>query len=398
MINKLIGGLCLIIGTTIGAGMLALPIATAHSALLSTSLLLIGCWALMNAGALLVLEANLWCGPDSNLISMARKTLGPANELLTWLITLILLYTLLCAYISGGSQIIHHWLQALNIEAAPWLCALLFTVLMGSVVLAGIHWVDIINRGLMGFKMLVLIFLLAMTLPVIKPELWQINSSSTVFKATTVIMTSFGFATIIPSLRTFFNGDIKLLRITILVGSAIPLALYLLWIWVVHGIIPQYGITHSLNEMQLSGNASSHLVEALAFITQSQTIKWLAAFFTSVCVLTSFLGVALSLSDFLADGTAIVKTHFTGKVINMLLCFGPPLAIVMYDPTLFIKAIGYAGICCLLLLVFIPALMVFRGRYHKCLGGTAQLKGGKIMLCLVALLALAAALLSAIGY
>ena len=396
--NKFIGGLCLIIGTTIGAGMLALPVATAHYALWSSSLLMIGCWALMNAGALLVLEANLWCGPNSNLISMAKKTLGPFNELLTWLITLLLLYSLLSAYISGGSQIVHHWLFTFHWEVPRAGCAFIFTLIMGSVVLGGIKIVDLVNRGLMGFKMLALLILLVAIFPYLKPAMWHMDSTESVFKATTVIMTSFGFATIIPSLRTYFNGNIKQLRLAILLGSAIPLILYLAWTWTVHGIVPINGAMNSLNEMQQSGNASSHLAEALTVITQSTAVKWLSTLFTGVCVLTSFLGVALSLSDFLADGTKIPKGNLKGNVVNMLLCFAPPLLIVMLYPTLFITALSYAGICCLILLVFIPALMVANGRYRKRLGGTAQLPGGRIMLYAVTLLAIIAALLSAFGY
>lgn len=395
--NKLLGGLCLIVGTTIGAGMLALPIATAHYALWSTVLLTIACWALMNAGALLILEANLWCGANSNLISMARKTLGPANELLTWLLTLLLLYSLLCAYIASGSQLVHDGLLSLHWPAAPWLCVAIFTLIMGSIVLCGIGFVDFCNRGLMSFKMLALCLLLVLITPYVKPSMWQIHSTSSVFKSSTLIMTSFGFANIIPSLRTYFNGNIKQLRLAIVIGSAIPLVLYIVWICAVHGIVPIDG-THSLNEMRLSGNASTHLAKALASLTQSRSITWLASLFTSVCVLTSFLGVALSLSDFLADGTRIYKNTFKGKSLNMGLCFLPPMLIVILYPTLFITALSYAGICCLILLVFIPALMVWSGRYRKNLSGQRQLPGGQKTLYGVIMLAILAALLSAFGY
>lgn len=396
--NKLLGGLCLIIGTTIGAGMLALPVVTAHFALWSSSLLMILCWLVMNAGALLVLEANLWCHEGSNLISMARKTLGPFYELLTWLLTLLLLYSLLCAYISGGSQIVGHWLSVGHIDATHWFSTCLFTLVMGSAVLCGIRVVDWLNRGLMGVKMLALLLLLVMILPFVKVSSWQMHSTSSVFNATTVIMTSFGFANIIPSLRTYFKGDIKQLRRVILVGSAIPLVLYLLWIWVVHGIIPVNGAHNSLSEMQASGNASSHLAEALMTLTQSKLIDWLGTIFTSICILTSFLGVALSLSDFLADGTQIYKTHLSGKAINMMLCFCPPMLVVIYYPTLFITALAYAGVFCLILLVFLPALMVWNGRYKIQLNGVAQLKGGKVSLVIVGLLAIAAIILSALGH
>ena len=59
MNNKLIGGILLIIGTSIGGGMLVLPIATAQLGFINALIFLVLCWAIMTAAALLILEVNL---------------------------------------------------------------------------------------------------------------------------------------------------------------------------------------------------------------------------------------------------------------------------------------------------------------------------------------------------
>ena len=103
---KLFGSILLVVGTSIGAGMLALPIATAQLGFLGSVVLLILCWFVMTMGALLLLEVNLWLPPNNNLITMAKATIGPYGQILAWIMYLLLLYSLICAYIAGGSDLL----------------------------------------------------------------------------------------------------------------------------------------------------------------------------------------------------------------------------------------------------------------------------------------------------
>ncbi len=88
MNHKLFGGILLIIGTSIGGGMLALPIATAQLGVINALIFLVICWAMMTAAALLILEVNLWHNINSNLISMAKTTLGKFGQIIAWLIVI----------------------------------------------------------------------------------------------------------------------------------------------------------------------------------------------------------------------------------------------------------------------------------------------------------------------
>src|SRR3990167_1825985 len=89
---KLIGSILLIVGTSIGAGMLALPIATAELGFLGSLILLFVCWFIMTSGAFLLLEANLWLPQNSNIISMARVTIGPIGQIIAWIAYLFYLH------------------------------------------------------------------------------------------------------------------------------------------------------------------------------------------------------------------------------------------------------------------------------------------------------------------
>lgn len=377
---KLFGSILLIVGTTIGAGMLALPIATANIGFMGSVMLLVGCWLVMTAGAFLLLEVNLWLPQNNNLITMARETIGPIGQVVSWVVYLLLLYSLMAAYLSGGADVFDHLLEVANIQTPLWLSLMVFALIFGSVVFMGIRSVDYVNRGLMLFKfgsLIILLFLLA-------PEVTARHLVSGDFHAMTssgaiaVTITSFGYAAIVPSLRVYFDGDIARLKKAIFIGSFVPLIGYIFWDAVIMGVIPLDG-ENGLKSILASHRSVSEFVTILSDVAHSSFITLFAKLFTSVCVLTSFLGVALCLTDFWADGLQLEKKG-ANKVIIHLLILVPPLVIVLYFPNIFIKALEYAGIYCMILLILLPAWMVWAGRYHKKIAHGFQVAGGKWML------------------
>ena len=119
MNNKMIGGILLIVGISIGGGMLALPIVTAAGGFYHSLWLFIGAWLVTVIGAFLILEINLWLPAGTNMISMARATLGVPGQVVTWLVYLVLLYVLLAAYLAGGSDLLHHFLKTFTHFQTP---------------------------------------------------------------------------------------------------------------------------------------------------------------------------------------------------------------------------------------------------------------------------------------
>ena len=162
MRSNLLGGILLIGGTSIGAGMLGLPIVAAQLGFVGSVALMVVCWAVMIISAFLILEVNLWLPQQSNLISMSRATIGPVGQVVAWIIYLLLLYSVLCAYIAGGSDLFDHALIYLGLKCPLWLAAMIFILIFGSIVSCGVHSVDKVNRILMILKFgaLFLLFLL----------------------------------------------------------------------------------------------------------------------------------------------------------------------------------------------------------------------------------------------
>ncbi len=389
MHSKLIGGTLLMIGTTIGAGMLALPIATSQLGFFGSIIMLVSCWAIMTTSAFVFLEVNLWLPPNTNLISMAGATLGKSGQALTWVTYLVLLYAIISAYIAGGGDLFHYLLATSGIPVPLWLAATLFTAIFASVVYLGIRAVDYVNRGLMFGKMGAYLLLVLLIFPFVS----SVNLSDGNLKhllapsGLTVTAVAFGSLMVIPSLRTYFDDDVASLRKAIFIGTFIPLLCYIAWDMVIMGVIPVSG-TPGLQEMLHSASANSDLLHALTTILQKESVTTLAKFFTSICMATSFLSVSLSLSDFLFDGFNVAKRGM-GNVFVYALTYVPPLAIAVFYPDAFIRALKYAGVSVFILMILLPPLMAWRGRYHCDLAMDAtQVRGGKFLLGLLVVFAL----------
>jgi tyrosine-specific transport protein len=361
--SRLLGGILLIVGTSIGGGMLALPISNGPAGFVNSTLLLGLCWFIMVLGALAILEVNLWFPPGSNLISMTQATLGLPGKIVAWVAYLFLLYALLSAYIAGGSDVFQSLLHQVSLSIPSQVSTFLFVLIFGGIVYSGIRTVDYANRALMFGKFGICLLLLLMVLPRIHtPNLlagnWHHASS-----ALMILVTSFGFATIVPSLRTYFHNDAKKLRRAIIIGSLIPLIVYIAWDAAIMGVIPLEG-EHGLLALLHSKHSTSDLTVSLMSVTQNNWITELFRFFSVICMLTAFLGVSLGLLDFLSDGLKIPKRGHTGLLI-VLLAYLPPLLLVLFCPGIFITALNYAGLFVVILLILIPALMLWRGRYVK---------------------------------
>lgn len=86
--SRVFGGILLVSGTTIGAGMLALPVCTGLAGFFPSLVLFILYWIFMTYTAFLFLEVNLWMGRSANIISMAKRTLGRWAQIASWIVYL----------------------------------------------------------------------------------------------------------------------------------------------------------------------------------------------------------------------------------------------------------------------------------------------------------------------
>ncbi len=378
-LNRVFGGALLVAGTCIGAGMLGVPIATAAAGFYPSVVAFVFCWAMMTLSAFLMLEISLCYPEGSNLISMAKATLGRSGQWIAWFCYLLFLYSLMAAYTSGGAGIIAKIFNKLGIHESFSLYA--FIGFFAAVVYLGTKWVDGINRIMMVGLIIAYVALVSLAAPEVKVEKLNEGSAQFLFMAAPLLVTAFGFHLLIPSLKNYMHSHVKELRLAIFFGGLLPLVVYLLWEYIVLGLVPVYG-SAGLLAIDQSPQPVVALTQALSDTLNNQWVTLFARTFGFCAILTSFVGVALGLFDFLSDGFQIKKSP-VGKSMLTVLTFLPPALFSLFYPAGFLLALRYAGIFAAILLVMYPALMVWSHRYRLKQKSEYQVFGGRGVLLLV---------------
>src|SRR3990167_7635560 len=103
--GHLVGGTLLIAGTTIGVGMLALPVATGPGGFIPAMTIYFICWLFMLCTGLLLVEVSLSMPKDTSFISMADRLLGPLGRMIFWAFYLFLFLTVMIAHAAGGGAV-----------------------------------------------------------------------------------------------------------------------------------------------------------------------------------------------------------------------------------------------------------------------------------------------------
>ena len=334
-----------------------MPLTSAGIGFGFTLVLLLGLWALLTFSALLFVELYQTTESDAGIGTLAEQYFGKAGRIVATAVLVIFLYALIAAYVSGGGSLLKDLLPE---SFGDKVSILLFTVIFGSFIIIGTHSVDKINRVLFFVMLAVFAIVLILMLPEIKFDNLMATpiDNALIISASPVFFTAFGFHGSIPSLNKYLGGNVKALRFSILVGSAITLCAYILWQLSTHGLLTQNEFLQILKEdATLNG-----LVKATFAITGSNVIASAVKLFSTLALITSFLGVGLGLLECIED---LLKRSFNvtaGRISLGLLTFIPPLVFALFYPEGFILALGYAGQMFAFYAVVLPVSLVWKAR------------------------------------
>lgn len=389
---KFIGALLIIVGTCVGAGMLALPLVASYMGGIASLVLLVVVWAVMFLTGLMVLECSLAFDlRRNNFSTMAKQTLGRPVQWLTSITLMLLLYSLSGAYISGSSSLLHEaFLWGAHIDLPIWLGGTIFVIFFGFFVFWSTAWVDVINRCLLSAKGFALLLVFVLLMPHINWAYLAMKpgKSHHLLAVFPVFFTAFGYHTVVPSLINYLGPKTKALKLSILIGTLIPLTLYILWLLVVLGIIPLSG-AYSFQQLHHQHDSVGLLVTDLVNWSHNHKAYWAITLFANIAMTTSFLGVTLGLFDFIADSTQAKNTR-QSRFKTALITFVPPLVFSFIYPQGFIMALGYAAIFVIYLEVILPVLMVKKIRRDTKYNSVYQVFGGDTLLDLVLAIGVAA--------
>ncbi|CAV26556.1 aromatic amino acid transport family protein [Vibrio atlanticus] len=355
--SKVFGSTLIIAGTTIGAGMLALPLASAGIGFSTSLFLMLGLWALMAFTALLMVELHQFAESDATLHTLAHTILGTKGKWIASFAVMFLFYALCAAYIAGGGAQFNQRISDIaGIELNGQVTTLLFTLLVAGVVTIGTHSVDKVNRVLFGLKLIAMVLVLSFLAPNITSQYLMSMplQQGLIVAAIPVVFTSFGFHGSIPSIVRYLDGDVRSLRKVMIIGSALPLVIYVFWQSVTLGVISQ--------EQLLSDTSLGALLVSLSQTVHQSNLSLIVGVFADLALLTSFIGVSLGLFEFMGDSLS-KKLGNAKRVKTAAITFLPPLGFALFYPQGFIMALGYAAIALSVLAILLPTVMVYKVRY-----------------------------------
>ncbi|XP_050139682.1 uncharacterized protein LOC126615817 isoform X1 [Malus sylvestris] len=384
--GSLASAILLVAGTTVGAGILAIPAVTLESGFLASALTCILCWLYMVATGLLIAQVNVntMCELGSgsvSLVSMAMRTMGSVGVQIVCWSYIFIHYALLVAYVARSSEILTNFLGI-----PLWESATMFSVLLGGICYFGSQrFIGAVNGVLVSGIIISFAALVAVAGGYLQwDELLKANFQA-VPMSIPIIVLSFVYQNVVPVLCTDLEGDLSKVRTAIVTGTSIPLVLFLVWNAVILGTITNVDMSSDkimdpLQQLQATNEVVGPIVEV----------------FSLFAIATSYIGFVLGLSDFLADlfifGFEYPVLKLPGgqsRSLPYLMTLAPPVVLSLLDPEIFFKALDFAGTYGVLVLFgIVPAVMSWSDRYSSSSSSVGMklpqlVPGGRLTLSLV---------------
>lgn len=323
--NRLAIAVSTLVGTIIGAGILGLPYAIAKCgfALGMFWLLFIGISFLflhLFAGEIVLRTKKQHQWPI-----YVGKYLGKWGKYFMTFSMVISIYGALTAYLIGEGEA----LKTIFGFGQAWSYALIFFVISSYIVYRGIKSTGKAELILISLMILVVFLIGIFSYDEIKLTNLEGFHPENFFFPYGIILFSFIGLAAIPELREELGPERKKMKKAIIIGSTIPIIIYILFALLVVGIV-------GLNNFESLLDNQKMATVALSIFTNSL----LGKFVNILAVLTMF-------TSFLALGTALIELYHFDYLFSrkkaFLLTFILPLLLFLFNVGTFIKVIAFTG-------------------------------------------------------
>lgn len=373
--GSIVAVMSLITGSTVGAGVLALPAATAPAGFLPSAAVMCGCWALLTAEAFLLAETNCFLRPKASnatgtahqivtLRQMADATLGRPGSLAVSFVYLPLSFSLLTAYIVKAGDII----GAFGIDHSS--AAAGFVATLGAVLCyGGQRTVDRLNNGMSTALVVLFAAVTAAGLTHVAPSrLTAVSDWSAVGPAVPVIFLALVYHDLVPVVVSKLGGDAGRVRAALLLGSVVPLVMFLAWEGVMLALpegAPGQDAMQLL--MAVGGGFIGSALQAFSLLALSTSVVGTATGLTSTLT-SEWKALAdrtpSQAAKLLRNPLSISTTAEAPKLIVWLTVLLPPLLIAVANPDSFQQLLQVAGGYGMAALYgILPPVMVWQLRY-----------------------------------
>jgi amino acid permease len=315
-----------LIGTIIGAGVLAIPYVVAKGGFLYGLLIIL----FLGAGFLLL---NLYTGEivlrtkkQHQLTGYAEKYLGRWGKRLMSFAMVFGIYGALIAYLIGEGQT----LKTIFGFGDPLIYSLLFFIIVFVIISRGIKSTGKTELAVIILLILVVIIIGVFSFNKVDTTNFSLFNPAFFFLPLGVILFALMGTVSIPELQEVLGREKHKLKKAIIIGSIIPIVLYILFSAVVVGIV-------GLENFELLAPNERIATIALSFYSDS-FLGLFANIFAVLAMFTSFLTLGLALTEMYNYDFGLSRRLSLGLTLFI------PLVIALAKLTTFISVIALAGI------------------------------------------------------
>ena len=346
--GELLNMISLVAGTTVGAGILALPQVASEPGFIPSTVGLLGSWVFMATTGLLIAEVccNLVKKDKDNanigILSMVGKTLGTYGAAAAGMVYLFIHYALLVAYMAEAGEIISD-----SAHLPTWCGPVLFTSAIGGTLVFGTeNFVSAMNNFFVVIVIAAFGGLVALGIPSVVTSNLLRQDYSALLPTIPVMLVALVYHNVVPVVCAQLSYNVQQIRTAIVTGSLIPLAMFITWNAVILGIATA-GTEGDPVQLLRAGGAGEFTGD-------------LVSLFSEAAIVTSFIGFVIGLMDFFTD-VFPNRSKKDGLLFGAVLI--PPLIVAILDPTIFLGALEYAGTYGISVLFgAIPAIMALKMR------------------------------------
>lgn len=355
-VKRFIHATLLIVGTSIGAGFLALPLLGVNldiKLLLALSVLFV---FIAYRSSMMAVDLNALYKEPASMDKICRGHVGKCVFALTLSSIYLLSFGLLVGYFSCFSDTFSR-VCSVNYNMTVWLSAgglflilsldakrfanlnssfvtVLLTAILAAIVYVGISYPGVEIKTETHWK----------ELPGFLP----------------VLFTSFIMQTLCPRIYNDLAGDRKKISRALILGISIPGIIYMLWVVCVLKNITANDLEF-LKRLQLHQISVGQLIEFLCNTSPHPFIGSLLKLLTLLSVITSAIGFALGLLQSL-------YVFLSKPLARFVVCF-LPAAINLISPDMFVRMFSFSGAIATVFMIFVPYYLIKKQTGKGSFGG-----------------------------
>lgn len=352
----------LILGTSIGAGILGLPLETGQTGFIPSIIGLVICCTLMFCTGWIMLNRILIDkGTAIDMATIYEKDLGIWAKYLNTFGYLITFYGLIVAYLSGAAAtILSIFPEIKSIPYADKLLVILIFIFATYIIMFWQSFVEKFNATLTLVLIFMFITLIILIFPHIQNEHLKFTNWSRFPLQFPILATSFGFQVVIPfiCINSEKNGISRKWIVSLMVlGVSLVLLINIVWVFSVLGTLP----IESSDDVSIIGAflAGVPATVPIAKLINSNLITFIAILFSLFAISTSYLGVGIGFLNYMKDlSTGYFKRN---NATDFMVTFLLPFLVAVFYPSLFIKMLSFVGgFGVILIFGILPSLLALK--------------------------------------